>query len=54
MKIFKGVKINFKAISASIKIVLELINQGNFFGAGETLAKMETLVIDTPTVKSGA
>ena len=46
MKIFKGVKANFKQIQADIKEAWDLVEAGNFAGAGETLAKMESLVVD--------
>ena len=46
MKIFKGVKANFKQIQADIKQSWDLVEAGDFAKAGETLAKMESLVVD--------
>ena len=46
MKIFKGVKANYKAIQGDIKEALEQVEQGNYAGAGETLAKMESRIVD--------
>ena len=46
MKIFKGVKANYKQIQADIKNAWDLVEAGNYAAAGETLAKMESLVLD--------